>query len=176
MSASSDNPEHYAWSPNVPWCLLGVAVGAFLFIISFVPGVVTGGRALLMLAGVIVVWSGLAGLIRRPRLVITGTDLHVRRTFRDHVYPLYAIHGFRVERPSGLVHRFPMLTFDIARMEDWGHLREDYTRHKTLPLPLPPMENRERDILEVVTWGDVGVNPLRIVRDLEKAGVRNLSA
>ena len=43
------------------------------------------------------------------------------------------------------------------------------------PLPLPAMENRQRDTLEVVTWGDIGVNPHRIVADLEEAGIRNLN-
>lgn len=171
----SDNPIRYAWSPNITWRIVGIIIGAILFALSFMPNVSIGGQILLILAAFIVICSGLAGLIRRPRLVITDTDLHVRRTFRDHVYPLYSIHGFRIDRPSGIIQRFPMLTFDIARVEDWADLRTEYDQHHTLPLPLPAMENRQRDTLEFVTWGDIGVNPHRIVADLEEAGIRNLN-
>lgn len=171
----SDSTIRYAWSPSIAWRIVGLVVGVFLFALSFVPNVSTGGQILLIIAAVIVVWNGLSGLIRRPRLIITDTELHVRRTFRDHVYPLYSIHGFRIDRTSGIIQRVPMLTFDIARVEDWADLRTEYEQTHTLPLPLPPMENRQRDTLEVVTWGDIGVNPLRIANDLEAAGIRNLS-
>ncbi|WP_053978938.1 PH domain-containing protein [Lawsonella clevelandensis] len=171
----SDTPIRYEWSPNIAWRIAGIVVGAFLFALSFMPNVSTGGKILLILAAFTVVWNGLAGLIRRPRLVITDTNLHVRRTFRDHVYPLYSIHGFRIDRPSGIIQRFPMLTFDIARVEDWADLRTEFERQHTLPLPLPAMENRQRDTLEVLTWGDIGVNPLGIATDLEEAGIRNLN-
>ena len=83
----SDNPIRYAWSPNITWRIVGIIIGAILFALSFMPNVSIGGQILLILAAFIVICSGLAGLIRRPRLVITDTDLHVRRTFRDHVYP-----------------------------------------------------------------------------------------
>ena len=37
------------------------------------------------------------------------------------------------------------------------------------------MEDRQRDTLEIVTWGDIGVSPLRIASNLEEAGILNLS-
>ena len=54
-------------------------------------------------------------------------------------------------------------------------LRHQYEEVKSLPLPLPTMEDRQRDTLEIVTWGDIGVSPLRIASNLEEAGILNLS-
>ena len=54
-------------------------------------------------------------------------------------------------------------------------MRHQYEEVKSLPLPLPTMEDRQRDTLEIVTWGDIGVSPLRIASNLEEAGILNLS-
>jgi len=172
---SFDGSVRYAWSPNIAWRIINTIFGIVFLGITFGISVGITAKILLFIAGVITLCYGIAGIIRRPRLIITDTHLHVRRTFRDHIYPLYSVHGFRIDRPSGIIQHSPMLTFDIARAGDWTELRHQYEEVKSLPLPLPTMEDRQRDTLEIVTWGDIGVSPLRIASNLEEAGILNLS-
>jgi len=155
---SFDGSVRYAWSPNIAWRIINTIFGIVFLGITFGISVGITAKILLFIAGVITLCYGIAGIIRRPRLIITDTHLHVRRTF-----------------PSGIIQHSPMLTFDIARAGDWTELRHQYEEVKSLPLPLPTMEDRQRDTLEIVTWGDIGVSPLRIASNLEEAGILNLS-
>lgn len=164
------------WSPNIATRIGALIFGIVLLVLFFVAtGTEPFGRILLFLAAMISIYYGFTGLIRRPRFEITDDEMIIRRTFRDHIYPRYAIHGFRIERPVGLIRRAGFLTIDVARVEDWADLGREYAQTHSLPTSLPPLKDRERDILEVLTFGDIGVSPRKIVDDLTAHGIRDLS-
>lgn len=164
------------WAPNKATRIGALIFGLVLFVLFFIATKTEPvGRILLLLAAMISVYYGIAGLIRRPRFEITDEEMIIRRTFRDHVYPRYAIHGFRVERPVGLFRRAGFLTIDVARVEDWADLGREYAQTEKLPTSLPPLKDRERDILEVLTMSDIGISPRKIVPDLEAHNMRNLN-
>ncbi|MFY9190465.1 MAG: hypothetical protein WAN89_04225 [Lawsonella sp.] len=174
MEATSE--VRRTWSPNVAARIAVLLFGIALLVVFFIAtGTEPFGRILLLLAAMISIYYGFTGLIRRPRFEITDENMIIRRTFRDHVYPRYAIHGFRMERPIGLFRRAGFLTIDIARVEDWSDLGREFAKTQTLPTSLPPLKDRERDILEVLTFSDLGISSSKVVPDLEAHGMRNLS-
>lgn len=172
----SSTELRYTWSPNKSARIVALLFGVALLVLFFVFRQAEAfARILALFASFIAMSYGFRGLIRQPLLEITDENIIIRRTFRNHVYPRYAIHGFRVEKAVGLLRRSGFISLDIARVEDWGDLRREYLHSRSLPTTLPPLKDRERDILEVLSWGDVGVSPEKMVADLEAHKIRNLS-
>lgn len=165
------------WAPNLGVRFFSLALGIAGVVLCTAFDLTAIATILIGLMSVITLCYGLYGIIRRPRMAISEHSLLIRRVFRDHIYPLYVVNGFRIDKQHIFSHTFSsFLTFDIARVEEWNHLKKQWENSfHDLPLPLPTMSNRERAILETLTVSDLGIMPHKIAQELVDAGLRDLS-
>lgn len=68
---SFDGSVRYAWSPNIAWRVINTIFGIVFLGITFGISVGITAKILLFIAGVITLCYGIAGIIRRPRLIST---------------------------------------------------------------------------------------------------------